>query len=217
MVDREPVWIDKHAAAKALEQLAGWIKLQDGRIGIAATETGGDAGRHRVEAAMEDPNIAVAVDMHPDDLTPTASVHTLGQGRPAFDKAIGIGQLSRLGVLRRLSVRSCCEARNEEHAGNERRSRSSRRRHNETSLQKALRFDPFGASQWHVPCVSSLGIRHLPGSSRGSLLQLPYTLKSCRFQKWFATNCPAAMVADAADQTPDENRSMSAMPESDGG
>ena len=99
-------------------------------------------------------------------------------------------------------MRSCCEARNEEHAGNERRSRSSRRRHNETSLQKALLVrQPFGARQWHVPCVSSLGIRHLPGSSRGSLLQLQYTLKSWRFQKWFATNCPAAMVVDAADQT----------------
>src|SRR5215475_13086340 len=153
MVDREPVWIDKHAGAKALEQLAGRIELQDRRIGLAATETGGDAGRHRVEAAMEDPNIAVAVDMHPDDLTPTAAIHTLGQGRPAFDKAIGIGQLSRLGVLRRLSVRSCCEARNEEHAGNERRSRSSRRRHNETSLQKALRF---GSQFWRSPTACTL-------------------------------------------------------------
>jgi hypothetical protein len=38
------VRIDEHAAAEALEQLAGWIKLQDRRIGIAATETGGDAG-----------------------------------------------------------------------------------------------------------------------------------------------------------------------------
>ena len=64
MVDRKPVRIDKHSATKALEQLAGWIKLQDRRIGIAATETGGDAGRHGVEAAMEDPNIAVAVDMY---------------------------------------------------------------------------------------------------------------------------------------------------------
>src|SRR5262249_29994829 len=122
MVDREPVWIDKHACAKALEQSAGWIKLQDRRIGIAATETGSDAGRHRVEAAMEDPNIPVAVDMHPDNLTPTAAIHTLGQGRPVFHKAIGIGQLSRLGVLSRLSVRTCCEARNEESAGNRRRS-----------------------------------------------------------------------------------------------
>jgi len=50
------------------------IKLQDRRIGIAATEAGGDARRHRVEAAMEDPNIAVTVDMHPDDLTPTAAI-----------------------------------------------------------------------------------------------------------------------------------------------
>jgi hypothetical protein len=136
MVDREPVRINKHAAAKALEQLAGWIKLQDRRIGIPATETGGDAGRYGVEAAMEDPDIAVAVDMHPDDLTPTAAIHALGQGRPAFDKAIGIGQLGRLGVLRRLGARSRCEARNKKYAGNEHRSGSSRIRHSETSVQK---------------------------------------------------------------------------------
>ena len=67
---------------------------------VAATETGGDAGRHGVEAAMEDPNIAVAVDMHPDDLAPTAAIHALGQGRPAFDEAIGIGKLGRFGIWR---------------------------------------------------------------------------------------------------------------------
>src|SRR5215471_18003697 len=152
MVDREPVWIDKHAAAEALEQPAGWIKLQDRRIGIAATETGGDAGRHRIEAAMEDPNIAVAVDMHPDDLTPTAAIHALGQGRPAFDKAIGIGQLSRLGVLRRLSARSRCDARNKEHCRNEHRSGSSRIRHGETSLQK---LNGSGAG-WRSPTACTL-------------------------------------------------------------
>jgi len=79
------VRICKHAA-KALEQFAGGIKLQDRRIGIAAADACGDAGRHGVEAAMEDPNIAVAVDMHPDDFAPTAAIHALGQGRPAFDR-----------------------------------------------------------------------------------------------------------------------------------
>jgi hypothetical protein len=48
---------------------------------------------HGVEAAMEDPNVAVAVDMHPNDLAPTAAIHARGQGRPAFNKAIGIRQL----------------------------------------------------------------------------------------------------------------------------
>src|SRR5262245_8788855 len=42
---------------------------------------------------------------------------------------------------------------------------------------------PFDARQWHVPCVSSLGIRHIPGSSRGSLLQLQYTLKIGRSRR----------------------------------
>jgi len=117
LVDREAVRIDEHSSAKALEQLARWIKLEDGRIGIAATETGGDAGRHGVEAAMEDPNIPVAVDVHPNDLTPAAAVHALRQGRPIFDKAIGIGQLCRLGVLRGLGARGCRDARNKKDAG----------------------------------------------------------------------------------------------------
>src|SRR5262245_37633129 len=151
-VQREPVRIDKHAATKALEQLTGWIKLQDRRIGVAATETGGDAGRHCVEAAMEDPNVAVAVDMHPDDFTPTAPVHALGQGRPTFDKAIGIGQLSRLGILRRLGARSRCEARNEEHAGYEHRPGSSSTHHGETSLQKLNS----SAARWRAPTASTL-------------------------------------------------------------
>src|ERR1043166_7167244 len=68
--------------------------------------------------------------------------------------------------------------------------------------KKSLRF----GSRWALangtyPAFQSLGIRHLPGSSRRSLLQLQYTLKSCRFQKWFPTNCPVPMVADAAEQT----------------
>src|SRR5262245_51715302 len=166
MVDREPVRIDKHAAAKALEQLAGWIKLQDGRIGIAATETGGDAGRHRVEAAMEDPNIAVAVDMHPDDLAPTAAIHALGQGRPAFDKTIGIGQLGRLRVLRRLRARSRCEARNEKYAGNEHRSGSSGIRHSETSLQRLKRF----GSSW-APADGMYAAFHIGSSTQASAVR----------------------------------------------
>ena len=167
MVDREPVRIGKHAAAKALEQLAGWIKLQDRRIGIAATETGGDAGRHGVEAAMEDPNIAVAVDMHADDLAPAAAIHALGQGRPALDKAIGIGQLSRLGVSRRLGVRSRCEACNKEHGGNERRSGSNRIRHSETSVQKDLRFgSSLALAGGMYAGFSSVGVRHIPRVAR---------------------------------------------------
>jgi len=167
MVDHEPVRIDEHAGAEALEQLAGWIKLQDRRIGIAATETGGDARRHGVEAAMEDPNIAVAVDMHAYDLTPAAAIHALGQGRPALDKAIGIGQLSRLGVLRRLGVRSRCEARDEEHGGDERRSGSNRIRHSETFLQEALRFGSNLAPAGGMYAgFSSLGVRHISREAR---------------------------------------------------
>jgi hypothetical protein len=89
---------------------------------------------------MEDPDIAVAVDMHPDDLTPTAAIHALWQGWPILNKTIGIGQVGRLGVLSRLGAHSCCQACNKNDAHNELRYGSSRIRHGETSLQKALWF-----------------------------------------------------------------------------
>jgi hypothetical protein len=130
------VRIGKHAAAKALEQLAGGIKLQDWRVGLAATDAGGDAGRHGIEAAVEDPNIAVAVDVHTDDLAKTAAIHAVEQRRPAFDKAIGIGQLSWLGVLRRLGARSRSEARNKNHSDNEHCSESSSARHSDSPRKK---------------------------------------------------------------------------------
>jgi hypothetical protein len=56
LVDCEPMRIDEHAGTKALEQLAGWIELQDRWIGLAATETGGNARRHCVEAAQLGPD-----------------------------------------------------------------------------------------------------------------------------------------------------------------
>jgi len=46
-------------------------------------------------------------------------------------------------------------------------------------------------------CVSSLGFGTSPGAREAVYFNLQSTLKSCRFQKWFATNCPAAMVADS--------------------
>ena len=42
-------------------RLPSWSTVNR-RAGIAAAETGGDAGRDYVEAAMEDPNIAVVAD-----------------------------------------------------------------------------------------------------------------------------------------------------------
>ena len=69
---------------------------------------------HRIEASVKDPNVAIAVDMHPDDLAPTAPIHAFGNGRPALDEPIRVGELGWLGVpsllgLRRGSKR-CCDA-----------------------------------------------------------------------------------------------------------
>src|SRR5215470_15660396 len=56
-VHGKAVRIAKHAGAEALEQLVRGIKLQDWRVGLAATDAGGAAGRHGVETAMEDPDV----------------------------------------------------------------------------------------------------------------------------------------------------------------
>src|SRR6266404_2937687 len=66
-VHGKAVRIAKHAGAESLEQIAGGIELQDWWVGLAATDAGGAAGRHGVETAMENPDVAVAVDMHTDD------------------------------------------------------------------------------------------------------------------------------------------------------
>src|SRR5262249_14487350 len=102
MGHRKTVRIANHAGAEALEQLAGGIELQDRRIGLAATDAGGAAGRYGVETAMENPDVAVAMDMNADDFAPAAAIHAWGQGRPVLRKAIGIGEFGWLGILRLL-------------------------------------------------------------------------------------------------------------------
>ena len=53
---------------------------------------------------MEDPDMAVATDMHADDLAPMAAIHALRDGRP-LDEPIGIGKVCRLGIGLRLNAR----------------------------------------------------------------------------------------------------------------
>src|SRR5258708_3375377 len=113
-VHGKAVRIAKHAGAESLEQLAGGIELQDWWVGLAATDAGGAAGRHGVETAMENPDVAVAVDVHTDDFAPAAAIHARGQGRPVLRKAIGIGEVGRLGILRLLGACSRCQAGHED-------------------------------------------------------------------------------------------------------
>src|SRR5580658_8229162 len=95
-IDCEAVRIGEQSRAKALQKLARRIEFQNRRIGIAPPDAGGVAGRHRVEAAMKDPDVAVAPDMHPDDFPPAAAVHALGESRPSLHEMIRVGQLPDL-------------------------------------------------------------------------------------------------------------------------
>src|SRR5579864_9548961 len=91
--------IGEQSDAKTLQKLAGRIEFQNRRIGIATADAGGVAGGHRVEAAMKDPDVAVAMDMHPDDFPPVASVHALGKSGPVLHEAIWVGEFGWFGVL----------------------------------------------------------------------------------------------------------------------
>ena len=104
-IDGEAVRISEQSHAKALQKLARWIEFQNRRIGIAPPDAGSVAGRHGVEASMKDPDVAVAMDMHPDNFSPVASVHALRKRWPALDEAIRIWEFGWFGVLRLLRLR----------------------------------------------------------------------------------------------------------------
>ena len=90
-VHREAVRISEQPDAKALQQPAGRIELQDWRVGIAALDAGRMPRRHGVEAAVEHPDVTVAVNMHSDDLSPLAAIHAQGKRRPALREPVGTG------------------------------------------------------------------------------------------------------------------------------
>jgi len=131
-VHGKAVRIAKHTGAESLEQLAGGIELQDRWVGLAASDAGRAAGRHGVETAVENPDVAVAVDMHTDDLSPAPAIHAWGQGRPILDKSIRIREVGWLGILRLLGKCSRCQA-GHEHPGEKDRT-GLRYRHHKTSL-----------------------------------------------------------------------------------
>jgi hypothetical protein len=63
------------------------------------------AGGYCIEASFENPDVAIAMDMHPDDFSPVASIHRLGNRRPAFGEPVRIGELRWFGVMGLLGVR----------------------------------------------------------------------------------------------------------------
>src|SRR5262249_49194019 len=97
-VDREPVRKRKHPLTKASQQRTGGVELQDRRLGAAYAS--GCAGRHRVEAAMEDPDVALRIEVGPDQLSPATTVQPGWNGRPAFHEAVRVGQLWSLSLWR---------------------------------------------------------------------------------------------------------------------
>src|SRR5207249_7257920 len=80
-------------------QAACGIELQNRRVGWPTIDADRAAGRHGVETAMEDPDVAITGDMHSNDLSPAATVHVLRDARPPFHQPIGIGKVGRFGVL----------------------------------------------------------------------------------------------------------------------
>src|SRR5262249_20930559 len=83
---------------KTPQQLARGTKFENWWIGTASADASGVAGRHRIEAAMKDPDVTVAMNMYPDDLSPVTAIHAIGESRPAFDQSVGIGEFSGLRI-----------------------------------------------------------------------------------------------------------------------
>ena len=97
LIDGESVRIGEKPGAKAFQQPAGGIELQNRRVGWPTIDADRAAGRNGVETAMEDPDVAVARDMHSNDLSPAATVHALRDGRPPLHQPIRIGKGGRFG------------------------------------------------------------------------------------------------------------------------
>src|SRR5262245_1421923 len=76
VIDGEAVRKREDALAEAGQKPAGLVELQDRRVAVA-TDACCRASRHVVEASMEHPDIAFAIDLHPDQLSPLPSVHAL--------------------------------------------------------------------------------------------------------------------------------------------
>ena len=84
-VDGEAVREGEHPAAQARQQPPGRRELQNRRVG--APDAGGRARGHGVEAAVEDPDVAVGVQLRADQLAPLAAVHLRRQRRPSSPPA----------------------------------------------------------------------------------------------------------------------------------
>src|SRR4029453_5871515 len=81
----ESVRLPKETDTEALEKPPGGANLENRGVGVSAIQTRGVAGGLVVETTMEDPDVAVRRDVHPDDFTPLLAVRPFpprGRRRP---------------------------------------------------------------------------------------------------------------------------------------
>ena len=118
-VDGESVRMREQSHAEALEKLARRIELQNRRVGVSPIDARGVAVGLIVETAVKHPDVAVRRHVHPDDLSPLASIRTLhacGKRRPIRRETIRIWKIGFGGARRAWSLRSCdrCERQHKE-------------------------------------------------------------------------------------------------------
>src|SRR5712692_5062620 len=97
MIHSEAVRKCEYPLAKARQQFAGRIKLQNRWLAIP-TDARGGAGGHGVETSMKHPDVALRIQIHPDELAPFAFIHAHRERRPALDEAVRIGERVRIGL-----------------------------------------------------------------------------------------------------------------------
>ena len=96
-VDGKSVREREHAAAEAGQKFSSRVEFQNRRL--RAAHARGGAGGFGVEAPMKDPDVALGIDIGPDQLSPPAAVHVLRNRRPVLDQPVRVRELGLLGIL----------------------------------------------------------------------------------------------------------------------
>ena len=116
-VDGESVWMREESGTEAPQKPSCGSEFENRRVGVASIETGRIAGRFVVEAAVEDPNVAVRSGVHPDNLSPLPSIrsaHARGKRGPVRHEAIRIWER---GGFRDRRIRSVLVMHRDCHGG----------------------------------------------------------------------------------------------------
>src|SRR6187549_3432638 len=97
---------------------------------------------------MKDPDVAVAMDVHPDDLAPAASIHARRERRPSCDESIRIGELGWFRVRRLSGAGRRCEQRSDG---------STREQHPlHCFFPPICTSKPSGSGTWKLPSVTRI-------------------------------------------------------------